>query len=344
MPNGNKAKGGLTLSNYIMVIDGGTTNTRFTLLRDTVKIASVTKKIGASNTCDSTRNEGLELAVREAIEEMEATCHCRIETILASGMITSNVGLVEVAHLEAPVILEQLASFIEPRCLSHIAPHSTFYFVPGIKFNGAGKYDQDILRGEETEIYGAISQEEKDQTLLFFHFGSHNKIILYKDRAITKTITTLGGELLWAIVNNTILKSSIGDIDQFELNPDYVFMGYETAEELSFSRSLFTARINQVMNNVTAAQTLSYVYGILIHADLQSFESLLQEETDKIFLYGREYFVKAFLICLEKYYSSYTAKIKTVSFEESEKLSLSGLIKIYGDLNSNENLQGFERR
>ncbi len=320
------------MGNYILIIDGGTTNTRFTLINETQIIDYITKRIGASDTHDSAKNQRLEQAVREAIEHMETTHHCRIGTILAAGMITSNVGLLEVAHLQAPVALSQLADEIKPCKLPHISPFATFYFVPGIKFGTPGGCDSDVLRGEETEIYGAIAPEDKHKNILFVHFGSHNKIVLYEGGSITQNVTTISGELLWAIANHTILKSSIGKIDQYDVVDAYVQKGYEAAQQHNFSRSLFMARINQIIGGFTREQTLSFIYGILMQSDLSAFKPLLNERVDKLVLYGRGQFAKAFLACLNTYGPAFNGNIELLSFEESEQLSIKGLTRVYQDI------------
>ena len=315
-----------------MLIDGATTNTRFSLLRDFTVVASVTKRIGASSTSDSARNSALEQAVGETIADMEAAHGCRIETVVASGMITSNVGLLEVPHMEAPVRLGGLAASIRPRMLPHVAPHATFYLVPGIKFSGKTRYDRDVLRGEETELYGAIAPDDADKTLLFVHFGSHDKIILYRDGAITDAVTTLSGELLWAVLNGTILKSAVGDIGRHDVVPAYVRMGYKAAEALSFSRALFTARINQIMDGASEAESLSYIYGIIVHTDCRAFAPLLQTKAARLCLYGRSQLAQAFEICAAEFFPDMVPAIETIPYEDSERLSILGLTKICRDL------------
>lgn len=325
------------MEDYILIIDGGTTNTRFTLVKESTTIAYATKRIGASDSGGSTGNHRLEEAVKEAIGQMEATHRCRIGTVLAAGMITSNAGLMEVAHLEAPVALKRLAASVKPCRLPHISQQATFYFVPGIKFNDSseGHYAKDILRGEETEIYGAVSPEDMDKTILFIHFGSHNKIIRYSEGTITKSITTISGELLWALANSTILKSSVGGLEQCEPDPRYVLKGYFASRELDLTRSLFMARINQVMGGATGEQTLSYLYGCLMYSDLKAFSGLLREKADKLVLYGRDHFIKAFLVCLPEQHGGYKSKIEVIGFEDSQKLSINGLKLIYRDILEN---------
>ncbi len=320
------------MSNYILVIDGGTTNTRFTLIDDAQTIDTVTKKIGASDTKDSTRNISLEEAVREAVGYMENTHNCRIHTILAAGMITSNVGLKEVPHLQAPIRLRELARQIVPCRLPEVCPHGSFYFVPGIKFGSPGESGCDILRGEETEIYGAVPPGDEDKRLLFLHFGSHNKSILYENGSITKAVTTIGGELLWALANHTILKSSVGSLDDCKLEEEHVRMGYESAQQHSVSRTLFMARIHQVLGGLSKAQALSFVYGVLVQSDLSAFAPLLATKPDKLVLYGRSQFAEAFTMCLRAYGPRFEGKIETLGFEESEQLSIKGLTRIHRDL------------
>ena len=84
----------------ILVIDGGTTNTRFTLLQGSEVLSRKTVRIGAANTDALHKNQGLRDAVSTVFAEMQHISH--VASVCISGMITSESGLHAIPHLSAP--------------------------------------------------------------------------------------------------------------------------------------------------------------------------------------------------------------------------------------------------
>ncbi len=66
------------------------------------------------------------------------------------------------------------------------------------------------MRGEETETYALIEQYGAGQNTIYILPGSHNKYVFVDENStILATSTTLSGELLNSIVNDTIVSSSV---------------------------------------------------------------------------------------------------------------------------------------
>lgn len=321
----------MNLKEYSLIIDGGTTNTRFTLTDLNQVIARTECRVGAVNADGPASNEALKQAVKNKIKELKEQNNCKINDIYASGMITSNVGLFELAHIEAPVTLKNLSKGIRSIRMPEICKEAVFHFIPGIRFNNQPFIGTDMLRGEETEIFGAVNQEE-DKSIFFLHFGSHNKLMYYNHKAIQNCVTTIGGELLWAILNHTILKSSSANLGEpFILEEEYVKLGFNETRKSHLSRSIFQGRIHQVVDGNSREQILSYSYGAVMGTDMEAFMPLLKQRADRCVLYGREAFIKTFLICLSLIGEEEIAQLKTeiIPYEESEWLSFKGVMKIW---------------
>lgn len=318
----------------VLFIDGGTTNTRFTLLQDGHIVAKAKQSVGAVTTRDASRNIKLENAVRENIARFEAGHSCKISAVLACGMITSNLGLKEIPHLKAPVTFEKLAANVEPHILMNISEDLPFYMVPGIKFNTDDSVlaEKDLMRGEETEIFGALTDEYRDKTIVFLHLGSHGKAILYRDLAIRNSITTMGGELLWIACHNTILQSAVSDFNDFELQPSYVKQGYEVCLKHGLTRSLYLGCVAKIAEARTPEEVTSFIYGAVTCCDLESFLPLINENPDFIFAYGRDSFVQALIICMETFHPEFQNEVRTINFLNSENLPIRGMNLIYNEI------------
>lgn len=322
-----QAAEGSSVEEYDLIIDGGTTNTRFTLVERDRVIVRIERNVGAANANKAFDNKPLIQTVKDVLLKLQANHNCIIANVYASGMITSNAGLCEIPHISAPAAIEDLVVNIQTRKLADVSNNALFHFIPGIKFENQGQIGVDMMRGEEVEIFGALKKADVDKSVMFIHFGSHNKLIYYNDRAIQNAVTTIGGELLWAIINNTILKSSIGNIEEsFEIMEKYVKMGYIETKKNGISRSLFMARIQQVIEKATEEQVQSYIYGALICVDLLAFSQFLDQKVDKFIIYGRENYLLAFRYCLSflELKNISTTEIEELSFKESEWLSVRG--------------------
>ncbi|GHV56515.1 hypothetical protein AGMMS49579_21160 [Spirochaetia bacterium] len=320
------------LKEYLLIIDGGTTKTSFTLLEHGDVCAQRTCKVGASASSESGKNESLAEAVKSEIANLEAEYNGVIIDIYAAGMITSNAGLKEIPHITAPVSFETLAASVVNFRLDEVTRNGQFHFVPGIKFLNQGDCGYDMMRGEEVEIFGALNRIDKNKTINFIHFGSHNKIIRYENAAITNAITTISGELLSAISSDTILKNSIADIDNgFVMDMDYVRKGYMTAKKNGIGGSLFKVRIGHIMENYSGNMALSFVFGILLYDDIFAFMPLLQQNCDLLVLYGRDSFINAFRAVFDCFEEGTALKKKliTIPFDESKNLSLKGILRIH---------------
>lgn len=309
-----------------LIIDGGTTNTRFTLLDGDAVIERKERRVGASDSEAEEGNLCLMKSVSEAVREMEKKHGCQIRHIYASGMITSDAGLYEVSHMEAPVSLGDLAKGMVTTKISGIGEDIAFHFVPGVKFFNEDGVCTDMMRGEETEVFGALKPEDYDKSVIMVHFGSHNKMIACYNGKICEAITTIGGELLWAALHHTILKTSVGTgEDDFQIMEKYVRMGYEEARCDSITRALFSARIHSVIRQASADEVKSFIYGALMYSDLKAFAPLMKQKADKFIFYGREYYIEAFKICMKLMYPDYQVRMETIPFEKSEWLSLKGI-------------------
>ena len=123
----------------ILTIDSGTSNTRAKLWQDGRLLAKSFAEVGVRDTVISGSRQKLQMGVRQAILEAAQTAGVDIREvglILASGMITSNVGLCEVPHVLAPAGIKELARGLAMSRIEAVV-EQPLWFVPGIKNNVA---------------------------------------------------------------------------------------------------------------------------------------------------------------------------------------------------------------
>ena len=221
------------MKRYI-TIDGGTTNTRLSLVLDNRVIDTVRYAAGARAGIED--KTVLKNAVREGISRLlsvNGLIESDICRILASGMITSEFGLYHLDHLTAPAGLAELHAGMEQVILSDICS-IPFVFLRGVKQQGDILH-ADVMRGEETELMGLCPQPN----CVYILPGSHSKVIRTDENCrIASFSTTLTGEMISALSQTTILKSSVSLVDH-ALCKESLLEGYNICKELGMNAALF---------------------------------------------------------------------------------------------------------
>ena len=140
------------MKKYVITLDTGTTNTRASLWsREGTYLGMEKISVGVRNTAIDGHNGQLKQAVsaclRTLLEKAEVPVQ-EVAGVFASGMITSNVGLLEVPHLTAPAVVGDFAQHVVRADLPEVSP-IPFYFIPGLKNtlgNGEDLKEMDIMR------------------------------------------------------------------------------------------------------------------------------------------------------------------------------------------------------
>ena len=120
------------MPNYI-TIDSGTTNTRICLV-DNYKITDcLSYAVGAKNGTDE-----LKKVIKDGINELlikNKLSNKDIKRILASGMLTSELGLIHLPHINAPAGITELSENMYHIVLEDISL-IPFSFIRGVKTTG----------------------------------------------------------------------------------------------------------------------------------------------------------------------------------------------------------------
>ncbi len=271
---------------YIVCIDTGTTNTRV-CIRDEYNIYAMIKKdVGVRITSIEGNNHTLiqtvATAYQEALTELKIAEH-EISLILASGMISSNLGLLEVPHLVAPITLQDLSNGIVTKIIPEISSIHMIHFIPGVRNNydlscclDPSNYSTiDMMRGEEVEAFGVLDLEAFKVPAILILTGSHTKFVfINEDRQIESCLTTMAGETLMQYTKSTIISQSLNYSFADNIDSEYPIAGAKTAERLGLTRASFCIRTLEQFSDATLNQRENFLLGAVLSDDLRSIKGI----------------------------------------------------------------------
>jgi 2-dehydro-3-deoxygalactonokinase len=179
--------------------------------------------------------------------------------IVASGMITSRQGWVELPYVDCPAGPGELAKAVHVKAL---ASGRVVHFLTGLHF-ASDSLGHDVMRSEETQVFGALDTGAKH----FVTPGTHSKWIDVEGNRITKFDTYVTGESFSLYRNHSILgrlmTTDADDKPSFLKGLDKAF-----ADPAGMLHSLFSVRSLGLYNQIAPEHLASYLSGIVIGAEV----------------------------------------------------------------------------
>lgn len=305
------------MADYI-TIDMGTSNTRINLvsggrLSDGEKIA-----MGAGKGIEN--KELLRLSVKDGIDAViKRNPTAKIERILASGMITSEGGLLSLDHIKAPCGIKELNSAMHEVVLDDISD-IPFVLIPGVKTVSDSFEELDMMRGEEVELAGLC--EGIEPSCLYVLPGSHSKLIHTDSQGrISAFSTELTGELMAAVSGATILKNSV-TLDTVT-NEKYLDMGYTYAKEKGINAALFKVRIIDKLLDCGREAASSFFKGVVFASEI---DNIISAKEKKVIIGGKRELREAMVYLLKKYSDK---EIISADDEKTANATALGAVRIY---------------
>jgi 2-dehydro-3-deoxygalactonokinase len=184
--------------------------------------------------------------------------------VILSGMVGSALGWQVVPYVDGAVALPELAGKLAPvaDALSPMPVH----IVPGYCVRASGG-QPDVMRGEETQLLGAVCLGHSDGW--FVLPGTHSKWVELRAGKVLQLRTYMTGELFDLLGHHGTLAAAAGsavapwDAAAFE-------QGVLVAQSgAALSNQLFGCRARVVAGDMAAASSRAYLSGLLIGTELQ---------------------------------------------------------------------------
>jgi 2-dehydro-3-deoxygalactonokinase len=217
--------------------------------------------------------------------------------IIASGMVGSRHGWREAPYVPCPAGPGDVAA----RLTAVEADGRRVLLAPGMSF--ADEAAVDVMRGEETEIFGAADLAHSLGASLIVLPGSHSKWARHEGGRVVAFKTFITGELFAALRDHTIAGAFARAAPSKAPGPAFA-LGVERGAAAAAAKSksgalglLFGARALPLMGKLDPDDSGEYLSGLLIGAEIGEARRLYPGETPH--LAGAEALVKRYLEAFE---------------------------------------------
>lgn len=266
-----------------------------------------------------TRRVASAVAARDFANRLSALVHDWLAgpdaVIMVCGMIGGRQGWIETPYIPCPCAIEAFAQTLTRAP----AEFANVWIAPGAKSAGDnGRID--VLRGEETQIFGIIGAQA-DHALIIAP-GTHSKWARAASGQLSSFRTYMTGEMFATLKAHSILGQPMPP--QAPHHPEAFDLGVRRAlEEKALLNLLFSVRTESLFARLPPEALESYLSGILIGAEIS--EASKRERLDE----GRPVAVISSSILAEKYARALDlAGYQDVRLIDGERAAAQGLWRL----------------
>ncbi|MCO5946412.1 2-dehydro-3-deoxygalactonokinase [Mucilaginibacter flavidus] len=184
--------------------------------------------------------------------------------VIASGMASSSIGIMELPYSELPFDLSG------SNLTTHYLPATAGFNHKKNLVSGVKSAD-DVMRGEETQLIGCIDPMQtviNDEIFIFP--GTHSKHIRINKNQVTAFKTFMTGDFFELLSQKSILSGSVEKTADIE-NPGQLTSfkaGVEEGASNGLLSAAFRVRTNNLFTKYNKAENFNFLSGLLIGAEL----------------------------------------------------------------------------
>ncbi len=179
--------------------------------------------------------------------------------IVMSGMIGSRQGWREVAYVECPTGVAEIARGMQP---VRWGKGRRAWIAPGVGYRDAAGVP-DVMRGEETQIIGALAELPSGEATICLP-GTHSKWVRMRDGRIAAFATAMTGEVFAVLRRHSILGRLMTEGSDGHDHAAFAGGLRRAGEAGGLLHHLFGARTRGLFGEVAESGLPSYLSGILI--------------------------------------------------------------------------------
>lgn len=301
-------------------VDWGTSNFRANLVQsDTLSISATIcndhgiKKVYEAFTNQNEKNQK-EFFLNFLLTTLqEITTKAHSAPIIASGMVSSSIGLKELPYSTFP--LNTLTNSIHYESINTSSGNDL------IVISGA-RDEVGFMRGEEVQAIGLSDIVGTCDLATLILCGTHSKHLLYQQGAFQSMKNFMSGELFEVLVNHSLLMHSVVK-EQFTIAYKTAFLnGVDKGMKEKLNAILLDVRYADLIKNTKGEENYYYLSGMLIGNEL----AYLCDESFPIYLGATGPLYDLYGIALKHIITE--ERIKLIDQEEFRKATIKGHFKI----------------
>ena len=185
--------------------------------------------------------------------------------VILSGMVSSTLGMIQLPYKQLPFKTDGSDLKVERVEATKDFGHDVFV-ISGVCS------DSDVMRGEETQIVGAVDPSNKDEGL-FILPGTHSKHIHVKNNVADTFRTYMTGELFAILSTNTTLTQGlVGGPENDNGDKESFIQGVKDSVNSNLLNGLFRVRTRFILDQLPASHNRNYLSGLLIGTEVKDLK------------------------------------------------------------------------
>lgn len=185
--------------------------------------------------------------------------------LIASGMIGSRQGWVEAPYCKCPAGFDAIAASLMG------VPGTRLAIVPGLMCQASDEVP-DVIRGEETQVFGALSDTIGARQVVVLP-GTHSKWVIAGPEGIETFSTFLTGELYAVLREHSILgRLAVTGVDDAALDRG---VRHSLRHDAALTHDLFSARTLALTEALAPTGVDDYLSGLLLGAEIAAARAWL---------------------------------------------------------------------
>ncbi|UHS55763.1 2-dehydro-3-deoxygalactonokinase [Agrobacterium vaccinii] len=257
-----------------VAVDWGTTSFRLWLISTSGDI------IGERRSA-----EGMTTAMRTGFSEvlashLEALAAPAGLPVIICGMAGARQGWVEAGYVDVPANLSDVLN----GAVQVPGQASDVRILPGLAQRAVET--PDVMRGEETQLLGALSADYRTGQQLVCMPGTHSKWVSVSDLKVTGFSTFMTGELFDVISKHSILSHAVSEADAFtgDLAAFRTAVMDAYANPQMATNRLFTVRSGQLLHGLSATDAKAKLSGTMIGLEIAGAHSTAPKDAKVVLI------------------------------------------------------------
>ena len=215
--------------------------------------------------------------ISEHLDKLERKLNISLDGVplVISGMASSSIGMISLPYHQMPFALD--GSGIETKY-----QQASSGFNHDILLISGVKSEDDVMRGEETQLIGIYKEDPDTATQIYIFPGTHSKHIIIKDKQAVRFKTYMTGEFFELLSKKSILHSTVeknADLHQANCLESFK-QGVRDSCGSNLLHACFRVRTNNLFGILDKKENYHYLSGLLIGAELQDLS-----DNDSIIIY-----------------------------------------------------------